>query len=302
MSEQDDTAAENEGELSALVDVSAEDLRWLMEPPPEGAPWDLPLDEAPLVLLDCEMTGTDPSRDALIEVALRRVRGGQVEGALTTLLRADVPSSEGALAAHGIDDAMLHDAPTFAEVAPALTALLEGAVMVAHGASLDRAFLNGAFASIGAPTRVTHMLDTVLLARRAVLAPSYRLAAVAAALGLPPRRWHRAEEDVAALGDILARLVEVLRPASPRDLWQVRAGVRLPSIVRDTITRRLDRGRDGKPFAVIVRQPGRVPRRMVGRVMRWESPHLTLGLGASGRIRGVSILRADRILRIDELP
>lgn len=301
MSDSDDSLEAHDDAPSASAEATAEELRWLSEPPPVGAPWDLSLDDAPIALLDCEMTGTDPGRDALIEVAVRRVRGASVEAALTTLLRADVPSCEGALAAHGIDDAMLQDAPSFAEVADELALFFEGAVLVAHGATLDRAFLNAAFASVGAPTRVTHMIDTVLLARRAVLAPSYRLATVAAQLGLPPRRWHRAEEDVSALADVFRALVEILRPESPRDLWQVRAGVRLPALVRDSVARRLDRGRDGRPFAVIVRQPGRPPRRMVGRVLRWDPPHLTLGLGASGRVRGVSILRADRILRIDEL-
>lgn len=277
-----------------------EDLRWLVEAPSPGPPWDLPLEETPLVFLDCEMTGTDPRRDALIEVAARRVRGGVVEDEFATLVRAETASSEAALAAHGIDHARVLEAPSFAEVAPRVEAVLRGAVPVAHGAALDRAFLNGALSAAGSDLRLTQFVDTLVLARRAVLAGSYRLAAVAERLGVAPRRWHRAAEDVAALEEVLARLVALLRPVSARDLWQVRAGVRLPTTVRDAIAARLERGRDGKALAVVVRQPGRTPRRIVGRVVRWDPPHLTLGLGASGRIRGVAIVRADRILRIEE--
>lgn len=288
------------GDADACADANAEDLHWLVTPPPSDGPWDLPFAQAPLVFLDCEMTGTDPQRDALIEVAARRVRGGVLEDEFSTLVKAGSPSGAAAFATHGIDDALVRTAPPFAQVADRLGAVLRGAVPVAHGTSLDRAFLNNAFAAAGSELRLAQMLDTVVLARRAVLAGSYRLAVLAEHLGVTPRRWHRTAEDVAALGEILQKLVALLRPVTARDLWQVRAGVCLPVQVRDVIARRLERARDGKALALVVRQPGREPRRLVGRILRWESPHITLGLGASGRVRGVAILRADRVLHIEE--
>lgn len=38
-------------------------------PPPAGPPWDAPLDVAPLAFIDLEMTGLDPDRDRVIEIA-----------------------------------------------------------------------------------------------------------------------------------------------------------------------------------------------------------------------------------------
>ncbi|MEZ4391883.1 MAG: 3'-5' exonuclease [Polyangiales bacterium] len=278
--------------------AAAEDLRWLTVTPPEGAPWDLPCPETPWVFLDCEMTGVDASRDEIIEVAAVRTRGGREEASLSTLLRAGVESSPEALAAHGIDDAMLRDAPSFGDIGEELALLLDGAVPVLHGAAMDRVFLNQAFEAHGLDARLRQVVDTVHLARRAVLSNSYKLGVIAERLGVAPRQWHRAHEDVQAIRGVFERVSALLSPTSARDLWQVRAGVRLPTQVRDTVAVALSR-RDGRPVAIWLRQPGRAPRRVIGRIIRWEPPHLTLGLGASGRHRGVSIIRADRVLRVE---
>jgi DNA polymerase III epsilon subunit-like protein len=195
--------------------------------------------QTPWVFIDCEMTGIDPARDAVIEVAARRMRGDVEEGSLDTLVRSGVPSAPAAQAAHGIDEALLTDAPPFVEVLPALESLLDGAVPVLHGAALDRVFLNRAFEAHGSRSRIRQVIDTVLLARRAVLAKSYRLAAVCDHLGVPPRRWHRAREDVLAVQEVFQRVTSLLRPESARDLWQVRAGVRAPTMVRDAVARTL---------------------------------------------------------------
>jgi DNA polymerase III epsilon subunit-like protein len=281
----DSPDGEDPEDLSGTHEAADEDLRWLGEAPPPGAPWDLPVRDTPWVFLDCEMTGIDPAHDAVIEVAARRMRGDVEEGSLDTLVRADIPSAPAAQAAHGIDHALLDDAPPFLEVLPALEALLDGAVPVLHGAALDRVFLNRAFESHGSATRIQQVIDTVLLSRRAVLAKSYRLASVCDHLGVQ---------------EVFQRVSSLLRPESARDLWQVRAGVRAPTLVRDAVARTLAAA-GHRPLAVLVRQPGRTPKRIVGRIIRWDAPHLTLGLGASGRYRGVSILRADRVLSVELL-
>ena len=142
------------------------------------------------------MTGLDPERDALLEVAVARVEGGVVVERYATLLRTDVPSVPGAMALHGIDAAAVADAPEFADVAPRLAALIDGAVPVMHGVDLDVRFLDRAFAAAGLDRQVGPTLDTVRLARRALHARHYSLSALCGSLGLGPVRWHRAAEDV----------------------------------------------------------------------------------------------------------
>jgi DNA polymerase III subunit epsilon len=59
------------------------------EEPPQGSPWDDPIDEAPLVFLDLEMTGLRPASDRVIEVCAVRARGEPVSELTTTPRRRD---------------------------------------------------------------------------------------------------------------------------------------------------------------------------------------------------------------------
>lgn len=264
--------------------------------PPRGAPWDVAWRECPRVLFDCEMTGTDPARDAIVEVALTRVEGGAVTERLVSLVHTDVASTPEALAVHGIDPAALEGAPTFADLAPAVAAMLEGAVPVAHDPSLDRAFLDAAFAAAGSDARLGAAIDTLHLSRRAVLARSYQLGALCAGLGFAPRRWHRAGEDVKGLEDLFGAMVEVFQPESARDLWQVRAGGGGPAVVRDTVARALEAMVGSRRLAtLLVRTPGHVPTEVRARVERWATPHVWLTTPGRNTVR---VLRADRVLRV----
>src|SRR4051812_15444008 len=87
--------------------------------PPAGAPWDLPLEEAPLAFVDLEMTGLDPTKDRVVEVCIERVRGGVIDARLHTLVRPETSKSEDAVGnahVHGIFAEALLGAPTWAEL------------------------------------------------------------------------------------------------------------------------------------------------------------------------------------------
>lgn len=268
--------------------------------PPAGAPWDVDFARCPFALLDCEMTGPSPDRDALVEIAVTRVEGGRVVDAFASRVRSEVPSSPGALALHGLDATQLADAPAFAEVAPRVAALLEGAVPVAHGFELDQAFLARAFAAEDIEVTLPFMLDTVQLARRAVHAHGYGLAAVCAKLSLGAWRWHRAEEDVRAVHRLFEHLVGVFRPSTARELWEVRVGQHGPVRVRASLEAFFTRyASSGRPVTLQVRTPGHDPTSLVARIDRYLRPHLHLTLGARGR-RPTRVLRADRVLRAED--
>ncbi|MEZ4409756.1 MAG: 3'-5' exonuclease [Polyangiales bacterium] len=271
------------------------------EEPPRGAPWDLPLAECPLVFIDCEMTGLDPERDRLVEVAMLRVKNGAPEARFASLINGGVASHPDALAVHGITDAQAAEGPTFDVVSEDIAAILEGAVPVMHDAGMDAAFLDRAFAEAGSDRRVGACVDTLLLARRAVKAPRYGLGSLCAALGLPPVRWHRASEDVMALRALWSPLIERLKPVSARDLWQVRVGQRGRVRVRDAIAARFAESAGRRRLlSVVYRTPGRDPVTLRARVERWAEPHVWLvpeGRGA----RGLRVLRADRVLHAVEV-
>jgi DNA polymerase-3 subunit epsilon len=197
----------------------------LLADPPQGSPWDDALDEAPLAFLDLEMTGLDPRDDRVLEVCIERVRGDRVEDALVSLVRPE-GGTFGNAHIHGIDPAEVAAAPTFADLAPRILAMLDGAILVAHAAAWDVAFLEAELARAGHPTRLVCFLDTLVLSRRAFAFPSHRLGVLCEALGIARDGAHRAAHDVAALRAVFSRAIEVLTPQTPRDLWNVRVGLK----------------------------------------------------------------------------
>ena len=113
------------------------------------------------------MTGLDSAKDHVIEVCVERVRGECVEARISTLVRPEVLEGEvGNVHIHGIAAEELANAPRFAEVAEEVERLLEGAVLVAHGAVWDVAFLRAELARAGRTPNITHWLDTLHLSRR----------------------------------------------------------------------------------------------------------------------------------------
>src|SRR5690606_18439938 len=138
-----------------------------------------------------EMTGLDPAKDRVIEIAIERVRGGAVEGRIDTLIRPD-DGAFGNAHIHGIAEGDLASAPHFAAVAARVGELLDGAIPVAHGAAMDEAFLALELARAGAAPPPAPFIDTLVLARRAFAAHSHALGSLARKLGLGPARSHRA--------------------------------------------------------------------------------------------------------------
>ena len=151
---------------------------------------------APLtVFLDLETTGLSPKDDGITEIGAVILEEGKAPREWSTLVRPPRPIPPEIARMTGITNEMVRDAPTFAEVAPQLAALLEGALLVAHNARFDYGFLKQAFARLEiaffAPT-----LCTARLARE--LDPdleSAGLDALSARYGLTGSDRHRALGD-----------------------------------------------------------------------------------------------------------
>lgn len=264
--------------------------------PPPGPPWDEPLSEAPLAFLDFELTGLRPETDRVIEVCVERVRGSTVEARVASLVRPE-PFTFGNAQIHGIDAREIQAAPTFAELAPQITAALEGAVLVAHAAAHDVAFLGAELTRAGLPFRRPPYVDTLSLSRRAFALKSHGLGALCKSLGIKHDRQHRADSDVAAMRAVFAEIVRVLRPATPRDLWHVRVGERhaRPEVLA-AAARAVEEGQDVTVrYRPSHRGPEELPMRLTA-VRTDLDPPRVLGYLLASRSRRE--LRADRILAI----
>ena len=271
-------------------------------PPAPGAPWDLPLAEAPFAFVDLEMTGLDASTDRVVEICVERVRGATVEGRLHTLVRPEMLGVEvGNTHVHGIGAGELRDAPTFAALTEKVAELLDGAILVAHGASWDVAFLEAEMARNGRPFPLPHYIDTLNLSRRTFALKKHSLDALREHFGLDRSRAHRADSDVAALRAVWEKCVAALEPKTPRDVWEVRIAERK---ARETILAECTEAISaGAPVIVVYRARARPPepmQKVLVEIVAGLDPPRVIGYQLPGR--GRRELRADRILRIEKSP
>jgi DNA polymerase-3 subunit epsilon len=267
------------------------------EPPP-GEPWDSPLERAPLVFVDLEMTGLDERRDRVVQLCIERVVGGETVERLVSFCYPEGPVGNAAI--HGIGESDLEGAPRFASLADRVRELFDGAILVAHGASYDVAFLAAELGRAGIAWGAPHHLDTLHLSRRAFNFKSHRLSALARELGIECPAAHRADNDVRVLRGLFARVVAVLQPKTPRDLWHVRTGL---AHARPEVIAGLDEALlSGRSLRLRYRPSGRAAQEIPFHVtaMRTElDPPMVIGYLTHSR--GRRELRIDRILSLEPL-
>jgi DNA polymerase-3 subunit epsilon len=163
--------------------------------------------ERPLVCLDLETTGTVSSTDRVVQIATAAIApDGQVT-TWSTLVNPQRPIPAESTAIHGISDAMVATAPTFADLVPVLTTLLESADLAGYNIQrFDRQVLAAEFQRVGAPdpTRHARVVDAYRILTRQEprrLDDALRLYHMEDAA--PPRRPHDAASDVEATVAVL---------------------------------------------------------------------------------------------------
>lgn len=188
-----------------------------------------PLEED-IVVLDTETTGLSYRSCELIEIAAARISGKEVVERFQTFVHptSTIPPEIQQLT--GIRAIDVADAPS-AEVAVAqLADFVEGAPVLAHNASFDRAFIE----KVPGGDEVTDVwVDTLALSRIGLpLLRSHRLSSMAAAFGCDSVT-HRAMDDVDALCgmwpviltgllDLPAGLLSMLSSMHPEVEWPFR--------------------------------------------------------------------------------
>jgi DNA polymerase III epsilon subunit family exonuclease len=162
-----------------------------------------PIEEVTFSFLDTETTGLSSSRGGRVcELAILRVKGGEVIDSFQELIDPQVPIEFGAQSVHGITDAMVRGKPTFRKLAPRVVKLLEGTVMVCHNAPFDESFMRAEFERAGSEMPDVPILCTLKLARRHFSFERNNLGTIAKALDVETKGWHRAGADVAMLDKI----------------------------------------------------------------------------------------------------
>ncbi len=157
------------------------------------------LTDTTFAFLDIETTGGHASHDRITEIGIRFWRAGKVVGEWQTLINPQTRISPFIEQLTGINNAMVAQAPTFAEIAEDLASVLEGTVFVAHNARFDYGFIKSEYRRLGR-LFAARVLCTVKLSRR--LYPGFKrhnMDALIARHGLGAVQRHRAMGDVSAM-------------------------------------------------------------------------------------------------------
>jgi DNA polymerase-3 subunit epsilon len=163
------------------------------------------------VVFDLETTGLDTAADEIVSVGAVRVLGTRVLAgeSFATLVDPGRPIPPASIVFHGIEDKAVAGAPKPADAARALKSFAHDAVLVAHNAAFDLAFLRRAADAAGIEID-NPPFDTLLIARW--LFPDladHSLDGLARRLGIEIGRRHSALDDARATAGIFVRLVEI---------------------------------------------------------------------------------------------
>jgi DNA polymerase-3 subunit epsilon len=189
---------------------------------------DTPWREARYCVVDLELSGLDPRVHEIVSFCAIPVDHGvlQLAGAVHGLARPTRPLPEEAIRIHGIRAVDLADAPPIEEAVRAILPAMSGRILVAHHASIERAFLGRALRRAGARMRGP-VIDTAVLARlwiaeRDGTVPGrMTLGGLATACGLPAHSPHTAVGDTLTTAQLFiatATQLDAVRPESVQSL------------------------------------------------------------------------------------
>ena len=175
-----------------------------------------PLHSTTFVVLDLETSGGAPHLGAgITEIGAVKIRSGEVIDTFSTLVNPGHPIPSYITTLTGIDDALVNDCPPIEHVLEDLLNFLGPVdnVFVAQNAPFDLSFLKAALSLHGHKWPAYRVLDTAILARRALSrdeAPNCKLATLAEIFGTEIKPNHRALDDAQATVDVLHGLFERL--------------------------------------------------------------------------------------------
>jgi DNA polymerase-3 subunit epsilon len=166
------------------------------------------------VVFDSETTGLDPVKDKVVQLgAVRVVNGKVVVGEVfDTLVNPGMPIPKRSTEVHHITNAMVRDAPAFNDVCYKFHDFAQDAVIVAHNAAFDMAFLHKQSTTMD--QSFDHpVLDTVLMSA-AVFGGSavHTLDAICERLDItiPLDQRHTALGDAVATAKALVAMIHIL--------------------------------------------------------------------------------------------
>jgi ATP-dependent DNA helicase DinG len=213
------------------------------------------------VVIDCETTGLDPEKNAVIEIGAVRLAPDGSEKRWESLFDPGIPIPAAITLLTGITDADCAGRPSISESLPDFWKWMDGAWVIGHSVSFDLGFLTAERGRSHPELPVVNpgrIVDTLELSRLLFpFLPNHRLETIAAFLGVPPGRQHRALDDASATAAVFRVMVGRL--------------LELDAAVVTDVRRMLNGAEDGLRF-LFDDLAGHLPRRNGGRSEAIHAP------------------------------
>ena len=178
----------------------------------------VPLEQATFVVFDLETTGLRPGDARPCEVGAVRVRGLELGERFQMLANPGARLQPSVAALTGLRDEELRRAPPVTAVIRRFLAFAGDAVLVAHNARFDLAFLDCETMRISGRRVAATTVDTVGLARRLLGRRPANLAALSYLFATDARPCHRALPDAEATAEILVQLIGLAQERGARSV------------------------------------------------------------------------------------
>jgi DNA polymerase-3 subunit epsilon len=162
------------------------------------------------VVVDVETTGGRAGTDRVTEIGAVKISGGKVIDQWHSLINPErrIPAFITELT--GIDNAMVADAPRFADIAGDFAAFLGDAIFVAHNVNFDYGMIAGEYRRLERRFRYPKLCTVVSMRRHYPGRPSYSLKNLCREFGISLENHHRALDDAKAAAELL-KLVNIRR-------------------------------------------------------------------------------------------
>lgn len=158
-------------------------------------------------VFDLETTGFSKKMDKITEIAVCKVRNGEIIDEFTTFVNPERPIPDEVQELTHITEDMVKDAPTIEEVLPQFLEFTKDSILVAHNAKFDIGFIKH-FAEEYKLEFHNNVIDTLTISRE--LYPTFenhKLGTIAEELGISLEGAHRAINDTRATAKVFLRML-----------------------------------------------------------------------------------------------
>ncbi|NRR24053.1 exonuclease domain-containing protein, partial [Brevibacillus sp. MS2.2] len=174
------------------------------------------------VVFDTETTGLNASEHTIIEIAAVKMKGSEIVDQWTELIDPQLEIGPKTTEITGITNEMLRGQETLDVVLRKFKDFTGDAILVAHNAEFDKAFINACAKRIGMEPWSNPFLDTLPLARLMYKGMrNYRLGSLAKKFNVELINAHRALDDTVALAHVFQQMLKDIKEAEIKSLAEL---------------------------------------------------------------------------------